>query len=119
MNKFLINKVVPTAFRTNVVALILLTIMTFAFLHSEVGLFDFDDSNHGSHDYCELIKDVNAHSNIQQQKLPRIEFNDAICFHCFEKNETQTVQTSFEIENQNLKANPSTDLYLFNRTFLI
>lgn len=102
-----------------IISAFILTAIVFAFLHSEAGLLDYDDSNHGAHDYCELIKDINAHSNIQQQRLPRIEFNDASCFYCFEKNETQTVQTSFEIEDQNLKANPSTDLYLFNRTFLI
>ena len=119
LNKFLTHKIITTAFRTKVVAVILLAIISFTFLHSEAGLFDFDDSNHCSHDYCELVKNVNSHSNILQQKLPLIKFIDVICSHCFEKFEMQMVQTSFEKENQNLKANLFFDLYLFNKTFLI
>lgn len=104
---------------TKNIAVIIIAVIAFIFLHSEFGLFDFDDNNHSTHDYCEIVKNTTAHSKIFQQKLLKFEFNDAICFHCFEKNEKQTVQINFEIVNQKLGANPSTDLYLLNRTFLI
>lgn len=104
---------------TKNIAVIIIAVIAFIFLHSEFGLFDLDENNHSTHDYCEIVKNTTAHSKILQQKLLKFEFNDAIGFHCFEKNEKQTVQIAFEIVNHNLRANSATDIYLFNRTFLI
>lgn len=104
---------------TKNISIIIIAILAFIFLHSEFGLFDLDENNHNTHDYCEIIKNTTSQSKILQQKLPKYEFNDIIYFHCYEKNEKQTAQIAFEIVNHNLRANSATDIYLFNRTFLI
>ena len=119
LNKILIYRINPKNFGTRVIAVIILTAIMFTFLHSELGLLDFDGHNHGTHDYCEIAKNTNSHSNTLRVELPKLDLNKDICFHCFEKVETQAVQTSFEITGHHLKAKPFTDLYLFNRTFLI
>ncbi len=102
-----------------IIALLILGFFVFSFLHSELGLLDYDSDNHGAHDYCEIVKNTRTHSKILQEELPKLELNKDICFHCFEEIEAQTAQTSFEIMDHHLNAKPFTKLYLFNRTFLI
>ena len=102
-----------------IIALLLLGFIVFSFLHSELGLLDFDSDNHGTHDYCQIIKNTNTHSKILPNTLPKLELNKDLCVHCFEKTVSQATKTSFEITDHHLKAKPSTDLYLFNNTFLI
>lgn len=109
-------------FRNNVkrtIALLFLGVFVFSFLHSELGFLNFDGDNHGAHDYCQIVKNTNTHSKILREDLPKLEFNKDICIHCFEEIEAQETQTSFERTDHHLKAKPSTDLYLFNNTFLI
>lgn len=101
------------------IALILLGFFVFAFLHSELGFLNYDDSNHSTHDYCQIVKNTNTHSQMLREIQPKLELNKDICIHCFEEIEAQETQTSFERTDHRLKAKPSTDLYLFNNTFLI
>ena len=101
------------------IALVLLGLFVFSFLHSELGFLDFDGDNHGAHDYCQIVKNTNTHSKVIREDLPKLELNKDICIHCFEEIEAQEAQTSFERIDHHLKAKPSTDLYLFNNTFLI
>ena len=101
------------------IALLFLGVFVFSFLHSEMGFLDFDGDNHGAHDYCQIVKNTNAQSKILPEPLPKLELNKYLCVHCFEEVEAQVAQTSFEITDHHLKAKPSTDLYLFNNTFLI
>jgi hypothetical protein len=37
-------------------SLILLGVIGFIFVHSELGVLNFDEGNHGQHDYCEILK---------------------------------------------------------------
>ncbi|MCX6168485.1 MAG: hypothetical protein NTX65_04035 [Ignavibacteriales bacterium] len=109
-------------FRNNTkktIALILLGFFVFSFLHSELGFLDFDGDNHGTHDYCQIVKNTNAHSKILREELPKLELNKDLCFHCFEEIEAQTTQTYFGTTDHHLKAKTFADLYLFNSSFLI
>lgn len=111
-----------TIFRNSVkrtIALLFLGFIVFSFLHSELGLLDFDGDNHGTHDYCQIVKNTNTHLMILREDLPKLELNKDICIRCFDEIEAQETQTSFERADYNLKAITSTDLYLFNNTFLI
>jgi hypothetical protein len=102
------------------IALVLLGLFVFSFLHSELGFLNFDKDNHGEHDYCQIVKNTNTHSKTLGSELPtKVEFNKDICVHCFEEIEAQETQTFFGRTDHHLKAKPSTDLYLFNNTFLI
>ena len=97
----------------------LLGFFVFSFLHSELGLLDFDGNNHGVHDYCEIVKNTNNHSKTLKDDLPKLEINKDFCFHCFEEIEAQVTQTCFERTDDHQIVKQSTEVYLFNRTFLI
>jgi len=101
------------------IALILMGVFIFSFLHSELGFLDFDGDTHGEHDYCQIVKNTNPHTKILREDLPKPELNKAICIHCFDEIEAQETQTSFERADLHLQAKPTSDLYLFNNTFLI
>ena len=99
--------------------MILFGFFIFSFLHSELGLLDYDGDDHGAHDYCQIVKNTNTHSKILQEELPRLELNKEICFHCFEEIETQKSLTLFEKNDHRINSKPFNNLYLFNNTFLI
>lgn len=101
------------------IAVIILTVIFLSFLHSEFELLDFDGDNHKVHDYCEIVKDAKTNLNILRDELTKLELNKNLYFNNFEKIEAQTDQTSYIITDYYLKLKQSTDLYLFNRAFLI
>ena len=101
------------------IALLFLGVFVFSFLHSELGFLDFDGDNHGAHDYCQIVKNTNTHTQMIREIQPKLELNKDICIHCFEEVEKQATEVSFERTDHHLKAKPSSDLYLVNNTFLI
>ena len=101
------------------VAAVILTVMVFIFLHSEFGLLDFDGDNHGAHDYCQIVKNTNAHSKVLLEDLPKLELNKDICIHCIGDGKGDDVITSLAISDERQVFKQSTEVYLFNRTFLI
>ena len=105
---------------SKVVTAIVLSLVAFNFLHSELGFLDYDGGNQACRNYCEVIKNADTYSKILREELPsKLKLNKVICIHCFEEIEAQAVQTCFEITDHNLKAKPFNDLYLFNRILLI
>ncbi len=113
MKKFFNNSV------KKIITLLLLGFFLFSFLHSELGFLDFDGDNHGDHDYCQIVKNTNAHSKILIEDLPKLELNKDICIHCLEKVDAQTAQIHFEIRNLRQLIKNTTGIYLFNKTILI
>lgn len=101
------------------IAVIILTAITFTFLHSEIGLFGFDGTCHSTNDYCEIIKNTNNNSKTLKDELPKLELNKSLCLHCITETETQAVQVYFGNTVQHQIVKHSTKAYLFNRTFLI
>lgn len=100
-------------------ALLILGVFVFSFLHSELGLLDFDGGNHGEHDYCQIVKNTNTYSKILREDLPKLELNKDICIHCYNEIEAKKTLITFGKADYHLKTKPTTDLYLFNNTFLI
>lgn len=45
---------------SRLVALLVFGTLSVSFLHSELGVWDFDNDNHGHHDFCELVKSATA-----------------------------------------------------------
>ena len=101
------------------IATIIMTIIIFAFLHSETGLFNFDKGNHSTHDYCQIVKNTNTHSQILRDNLPKLELNKDICIHCIDDVKGDDVITSLAISDEHQLFKQSTEVYLFNNTFLI
>ena len=109
-------------FRNNVkrtIAILLLGLFVLSFLHSELGFLDFDGDNHGAHDYCEIVKNTNVPTKVFREELPKLEYNKDICIHCFEEIEMQATQACFQMADQHILDKYSTEVNLFNKTFLI
>lgn len=101
------------------IALILLGVFVFSFLHSELGFLDFDGDNHGAHDYCQIIKNTNTHSKVLREDLPKLERNKDICIHCIDDIKAVDVVITLASTDEHQLFKQSTEAYLFNRTFLI
>ncbi len=54
---------------SRLVALFVFFTLTVSFLHSELGVWDFDNDNHGHHDFCELVKSVTAMQKLTKSEL--------------------------------------------------
>ncbi len=120
MNNHFINRIIPKAFGIKVIAVIILMMLTFAFFHSEFGLINFDEYNHGTHDYCEIVKAYTIKvSNDSAGSLVNLKVHNSICFHCIEKaSEHISSHIKFNIE-QFYTPQKNNDIYLHNRVFLI
>jgi len=57
---------------------IILTALVFTFLHSEIGMFEFDSCDHSAHDYCEIIKNTNIRSKTMRNELLRHQHSQEI-----------------------------------------
>jgi uncharacterized membrane protein len=115
----LIQRKILGGFETRIISIVIFTALMFTFLHSEIGLFDFDGNKHATHDYCEIVKNTNTHTKILREEFTKLEVNKDNYIHSFETFEARVSQTSLVITNHHLKAKPFPDLYLVNKTFLI
>jgi len=101
-------------------ALIILGAFIFSFMHSELGLFNFDDGNHETHDYCLIVdgttNQISKISNTQQLK-PSLE--KIACLHCFNELPGTSSILSFRIKKDFLIPKDKVDLFLRNSSFLI
>lgn len=51
------------------VAVLLLTVIAFAFLHSELDWWEHEDDDHGNHDYCDLLTSAPTLQKVVKQGL--------------------------------------------------
>lgn len=101
------------------IALILLGFFAFSFLHSEVNFLNFDDSNHSTHDYCEIVKNTVASSKTLLENLPKAGINKDICVFSIDDNNSEVVLSFSSILDEHQVFKQSSKAYLFNKTFLI
>ncbi|MCL5028021.1 MAG: hypothetical protein M1480_03270 [Bacteroidetes bacterium] len=100
-------------------AFILLTIV-FAFLHSEAGLLNYDGNNHGAHDYCEIVKTATTKIAKDVSKGSfKLTVDKSICFHCLDETNQHTRSFTTLDSKQCYAPKKTTEVYLFNSTFLI
>ncbi len=107
---------------TKIISAFILTMIVFAFLHSEAGLLDFDGNNHGAHDYCEIVKTATTKITKDVSKdIFKLQVNKSVCFHCIDEinQNTSRLAVSVSDSEQSYIPQKTTDVYLFNRTFLI
>jgi len=94
----------------------LLGALAFFFLHSELGVLEIDGSDHGTHDYCELMK-----NSVRHQKPVKDEFAKVILVSQFcpaasldpDDWKHGSVTTDYP---KNVALG---DIYILNRTILI
>jgi len=106
--------------RTKTISVLILTIIAFVFLHSELGLFNFDEDRHEAHDYCEIVKSVTVKiTNNVSKDIFKLKIEKAPSFN--QKDETQVYAKDFAIFNFEhfYKPKKTTKVYLLNRAFLI
>jgi hypothetical protein len=113
------NKILKNRNWLKSIALVLLGVFLFAFSHSELGFLDYDGNNHGSHDYCEIIKDINHHVKSLKEEFHKLDLNKSLCTHCIDIAETQTIKIYFVSAEQQLTAKHPDKIYIVNKSFLI
>lgn len=103
-----------------VIASVIFTVFIFTFLHSEFGLFDFDEGKHGTHDYCEIVKTATTKvSKETTSYVIKLTVDKSICYHCIDERNQQTKAFSILDSEQFHTPQKTTKVYLFKRTFLI
>lgn len=105
---------------TKIISAFILTVIVFTFLHSEAGLLAYDGSDHGAHDYCEIVKIATTKITKDASKyIIKLEVNKSICFHCIDEPNQHTKSFAILDSDQFYTPQKTTEVYLFNQTFLI
>ena len=102
-----------------ITALVFLGFFVFTFLHSELGFLNYDNSNHASHDYCQIVKNTNTQSKSLQDNLPKLEINKDICVHCLDDIFPDAPVHYSPSKKEHWAAWQFKEVYLFNRSILI
>lgn len=102
------------------VALIILSAITFLFLHSELGLFACEHDSHDAHDFCRIVQNTtDDDENHQSHELSKLVVDQSIfpitIFESFEiaENYVQLYDERSAIPIKSFK------VYLRNETLLI
>ncbi len=97
----------------------LLGFFIFSFLHSEVGLFDYDGVNHDAHDYCEIVKNISTHVKTSNDVSHKLTANKSLHTLCPEELITIKVQVVLSrVCDKNINESDS-EIYKQLNTFLI
>ncbi|MGK9477988.1 hypothetical protein ACSSV9_14375 [Melioribacter sp. OK-6-Me] len=105
---------------TKIIAAIIFTVIVFTFLHSEAGLLNYDGDNHGTHDYCEIVKTAtNKITKDVSKDIYKLPVDKSIYFHCIDETNQHSKSISILGSEQFYTPQKTTKVYLFNRTFLI
>lgn len=113
------NSILHLKKNVKLIGIALLGAFIFTFLHSELGLLDFENHDHGTHDYCEIVKNINSHTKTLRDDLPKLEITKIICLNCITGKEKIESRVFFEKSVYHIIEKHSTETYLFNSTFLI
>lgn len=118
-NKFIKN-IALNSFPKKKVALIILSIIIFSFLHSEIGFMDFDGNNHSTHDYCNIINSASnqLHKDVKNLII-KLQIESNVGFPIIDDiNLYKPTITNFNY--QELKTTQtSSKIYLYNKTLLL
>jgi hypothetical protein len=102
--------------RIPAVAVVLIGALAFFFLHSELGVLEIDCSDHGTHEYCEIIKNSVAHQKQMRDEFVKVILASQFCpFPSLDPNGRKhgSVMTDYPVDGT------LGDIYLLNRTILI
>lgn len=94
-------------------------VFTLAFLHSELGFWDYDDDNHTTHDYCDIVKTINSHTNHLRDEFKKMELNKTISETCFEGLTLPETNICFAQSEKYQTINRPSKLFIYNSSFLI
>lgn len=100
---------------SSIVAAILLTVIVSVFSYSELGQYGFDNA---ANDYCEIVKSAQASKDITKD-LFKLQVDKSLCFHCLGENKQNTKVFLILDSEQFRTPQKTTEIYLFNRAFLI
>lgn len=100
------------------IVVFILGIGSFTFLHSELGLFNCENSHHGTHDFCEIVQ-TEVSLKIQRIVQPAPE---CLCLYCSEVelfSFKQNTRVCLSNSGDHIILKNATFAYLFNASFLI
>jgi hypothetical protein len=102
--------------RIPAITVVLLGALAFFFLHSELGLPKNDGADHGTHDYCALIKNNVTHQKPVKNESAKIVLNSQSCpYPSFDQDTRKRGSAAADYpENVTLG-----ETYILNRTIRI
>lgn len=107
-------------YRSLVTAIFVLAPLLFWFAFSEIGQFSVEKEHPASQDYCEIVKATKAETGkTAASDLFKLKVDKSICLHCI--YESSKIYISFNKSELEHFYTPqkTTDIYLYNRAFLI
>ena len=106
--------------RSKIIATIIIGIMTFLFIHSELELFSYEENNHHTHDYCELVKDALTQiSGAFSDELFINKINNLLFLNCFEDLALKLTEIKISGLLDYHLPQRSNEIVLYNQEFLI
>lgn len=107
-------------YRSLVATIFVLIPFLFWFSYSELGQFTFEKEHPATQDYCEIAKVIKEETGkAAVGDLFKLKVEKSICMHCVD--ETRINCTSYyQLDIEHFQTpQKTTQLYLYNRTFLI
>lgn len=119
LNKILIHRIIHGKYGTKAIAVIILMIIAFAFIHSEFNMFNFDEDNHGTHDYCTIVNGSTIPTTkTNTSDLTKVKSVIVIISKFIEVEDPNSSTFFSETDNPHY-TKKTNKVYLDNNTFLI
>jgi len=103
-----------------IIAAVILVVMSFLFIHSELEQFSHDGDNHRTHDYCEIVKGATSQtSKVAPTDLLKLKRNNLFYIHCLDEITLNLTEIKIlDLLNYHLPQR-SDEIILYNQAFLI
>jgi len=99
---------------------LIIAIFLFSFVHSELGLFNYDHGDHSEHDHCEIVKASNIPGVSFKLPQPNLEINKSLSENINLSSELCDIIRPVRYQNHpstyNLYSEP---VYILHRSLLI
>jgi hypothetical protein len=99
---------------------VIVAIFLFSFVHSELGLFNYDHGDHSEHDHCEIVQTTNIPGVSFKVPQPKLEINKFLSENINLSSELCDIIRPVRYQNHpstyNLCSEP---VYILHRSLLI
>ena len=103
-----------------IIAAVILVVMTFLFIHSELEQFSHEGDNHRNHDYCEIVDGATRQtSKVAPTDLLKLKGNNLFYIHCLDEITLNLSEIKILALLDYHSPQRSNEIFLHNRTFLI
>ena len=95
----------------------ILSVLAFEFVHSELDMVKYDSECHSEHDFCSLVEGVSINA-VSQQQIEVKKYFTPLIFNLVEEFNSYSFRNNLYRKNIHLYSTPK-DLYIINSSLLI